>query len=68
MLYLLQYESGFAYFISNESGDDVDEANSSYEVWVGHVVTVNLQRVLSQTNRCKRSFKVESIDEVNFTH
>lgn len=33
-LYLLQYESGYAYYIKNESED---EEMSSFQVWVGHI-------------------------------
>lgn len=48
MLYLLQFESGFAYFIKNESTGDKHSENASivYEVWIGHVVARNLQRVV----------------------
>ena len=64
-LYLLQYESGIAYYIKNESIDDEDEGlvASKYEVWVGHVKTSNLERVIQP--KMQKDVR-EMGDDVNF--
>ena len=55
MLYLLQYESGIAYFVRNECGD---EQFSKFEIWIGHIKASNLRRINSNVHG----------DEVNFFH
>lgn len=55
MLYLLQYESGIAYFIRNDSSDD---QIGKFEIWIGHLKVINLRKVSNSDHG----------DEVNFFH
>ena len=47
-LHLLQYESGFAYFIRNTSS-----SSDAYSIWIGRAETKNLQVVREDTSNGK---------------